>query len=109
MPPADRVRPPRPVVRGVQTATVVGPEGEEVHVDEHGRVKVQFHWDRLGKSNDSSSCWVRVSQAWAGNGYGAMFIPRVGHEVIDDHFQGVSDKDKHWILAGCAEKFYGLG
>ncbi|MCY1060666.1 type VI secretion system tip protein VgrG [Nannocystis sp. SCPEA4] len=83
---------PRPVVRGVQTATVVGPEGEEVHVDEHGRVKVQFHWDRLGKSNDTSSCWVRVSQAWAGNGYGAMFIPRVGHEVIVDFIEGDPDR-----------------
>ncbi|MBZ5708569.1 type VI secretion system Vgr family protein [Nannocystis pusilla] len=83
---------PRPVVRGVQTATVVGPEGEEVHVDEHGRVKVQFHWDRLGESDDTSSCWVRVSQAWAGNGYGAMFIPRVGHEVIVDFIEGDPDR-----------------
>ncbi|MDC0721567.1 type VI secretion system Vgr family protein [Nannocystis bainbridge] len=83
---------PRPQVRGVQTATVVGPAGEEVHVDEHGRVKVQFHWDREGKSDEKSSCWVRVSQAWAGNGYGAMFIPRVGHEVIVDFIEGDPDR-----------------
>ncbi|MFZ6182257.1 type VI secretion system Vgr family protein [Nannocystis pusilla] len=83
---------PRPQVRGVQTATVVGPAGEEVHVDEQGRVKVQFHWDREGRSDDKSSCWVRVSQAWAGNGYGAMFIPRVGHEVIVDFIEGDPDR-----------------
>ena len=85
-------RTPRPFVRGAQTATVVGPGGEEVHVDEHGRVKVQFHWDRQGGHDDASSCWVRVSQAWAGSGFGAMFIPRVGHEVIVDFLEGDPDR-----------------
>lgn len=85
-------RTPRPVVRGVQTATVVGPAGEEIHVDEHGRVKVQFHWDREATGDDGSSCWVRVSQAWAGQGFGAVFLPRVGHEVIVDFIEGDPDR-----------------
>jgi len=83
---------PRPTVHGSQTATVTGPPGEEIHVDEHGRVKVQFHWDRKGKHDDTSSCWVRVSQGWAGNGFGMMFIPRVGHEVIVDFLEGDPDR-----------------
>ncbi len=83
---------PRPTVRGVQTATVVGPEGEEVHVDEHGRVKVKFHWDRSDVGDERSSCWVRVSQAWAGNGFGAMFLPRIGQEVIVDFIEGDPDR-----------------
>lgn len=81
-----------PVVEGVQTATVVGPTGEEIYTDEHGRVKVQFHWDRYGKSDSESSCWVRVSQIWAGSGYGGMFIPRIGQEVIVDFLEGNPDK-----------------
>ncbi|MBL9103075.1 MAG: type VI secretion system tip protein VgrG [Myxococcales bacterium] len=83
---------PRPVVRGVQTATVVGPASEEIFTDEHGRVKLQFHWDRDGKHDEDSSCWVRVSQAWAGNAYGALFIPRIGHEVIVDFIEGDPDR-----------------
>ncbi len=83
---------PRPIVRGLQTAIVVGPPGEEVHVDEHGRVKVQFHWDRQGALDESSSCWIRVSQMWAGNGFGAMFLPRIGHEVIVDFLEGDPDR-----------------
>ncbi|MBZ5707921.1 type VI secretion system Vgr family protein [Nannocystis pusilla] len=83
---------PKPTVRGVQTATVVGPGSEEIHTDEHGRVKVQFHWDRRGAFDDGSSCWVRVSQMWAGNGFGAMFLPRVGHEVIVDFIEGDPDR-----------------
>ncbi|MDC0721704.1 type VI secretion system Vgr family protein [Nannocystis bainbridge] len=79
---------PSPVVHGAQTATVVGPGGEEVFVDEHGRVKVQFHWDRRGAHDEGSSCWVRVSQAWAGSGFGAMFIPRIGHEVVVEFLEG---------------------
>lgn len=82
----------RPLVRGAQTATVVGPAGEEVCVDEHGRVKVQFHWDREGALDETSSCWVRVSQGWAGNGFGMMFIPRIGHEVIVDFLEGDPDR-----------------
>jgi type VI secretion system secreted protein VgrG len=83
---------PRPLAAGVQTAVVVGPEGEEIHTDEHGRIKVQFHWDREGKSDDRSSCWMRVSQAWAGSGYGALFLPRVGHEVIVRFVDGDPDR-----------------
>ncbi|MBZ5712703.1 type VI secretion system tip protein TssI/VgrG [Nannocystis pusilla] len=89
-------RPPRttsrPTVRGVQTATVVGPEGEEIHVDRHGRVRVQFHWDRDGKFDERSATWVRVSQMWAGNRYGAMFLPRIGHEVLVDFIEGDPDR-----------------
>jgi type VI secretion system secreted protein VgrG len=83
---------PRPVVRGVQTATVVGPASEEIAVDEHGRVKVQFHWDRRDAHDETSSCWVRVSQAWAGDGYGSVFLPRIGHEVIVDFIEGDPDR-----------------
>jgi len=61
----------KPIVEGVQTAIVVGPAGEEIYTDEHGRVKVQFHWDREGQRNEKSSCWIRVSQGWAGVGWGA--------------------------------------
>jgi type VI secretion system secreted protein VgrG len=84
--------PGRPEMRGVQTAIVVGPAGEEVHTDEYGRVKVQFHWDRRGKRDENSSCWVRVSQVWAGQGWGAMWIPRIGHEVIVDFVEGDADR-----------------
>jgi type VI secretion system secreted protein VgrG len=71
---------PVPFVQGPQTAIVVGPPGEEIYVDQYGRVKVQFHWDREGKYNEKSSCWVRVSQNWAGKRWGAMFIPRIGRK-----------------------------
>lgn len=81
-----------PVVEGAQTATVVGPIGEEIYTDEHGRVKVQFHWDRYGKSDSESSCWIRVSQVWAGSGYGGMFLPRIGQEVIVDFLEGNPDR-----------------
>lgn len=83
---------PRPQIRGLQSATVVGPEGEDVFPDEHGRVKIQFHWDRAEPFDDSSSCWVRVSQLWAGNGWGAMFLPRIGHEVLVDFLEGDPDR-----------------
>jgi type VI secretion system secreted protein VgrG len=83
---------PKPVVEGVQTAFVVGPAGEEIYTDDHGRIKVQFHWDRLGKVNENSSCWMRVGQIWAGPGWGAMYIPRVGHEVIVDFLEGDPDR-----------------
>lgn len=85
-------RTPRPTIKGVQTAIVTGPGGEEIHVDEHGRVKVHFHWDRQGKKDDKSSCWIRVSQIWAGAGWGAMWIPRVGHEVVVDFLEGDPDR-----------------
>ncbi len=83
---------PKPLVQGCQTAVVVGPKGEEIYVDKYGQVKVQFFWDRLGQRNDNSSCWVRVSQAWAGSNWGAMFIPRIGQEVIVDFLEGDPDR-----------------
>jgi type VI secretion system secreted protein VgrG len=83
---------PRPVVKGPQTAIVVGPSGEEIHTDEHGRVKVQFHWDRYGKNDENSSCWVRVGQPWAGKKWGGVFLPRIGHEVIVDFLEGDPDR-----------------
>ncbi len=83
---------PKPVVEGVQTAIVTGPSGEEIYPDEHGRVKVQFHWDRQGKNDENSSCWIRVSQGWAGTGWGAMFIPRINQEVIVDFMEGDPDR-----------------
>ena len=83
---------PVPVVHGTQTAMVVGPPGEEIYVDKYGRVKVQFHWDREGKYNEKSSCWIRVSQNWAGKRWGAMFIPRIGQEVIVDFIEGDPDR-----------------
>jgi len=83
---------PKPMITGVQTAIVVGPPGEEIYVDEYGRVKVQFHWDRNGQHNDQSSCWIRVSQGWAGAHWGAMAIPRIGQEVIVDFVNGDPDR-----------------
>ncbi len=88
---------PRPAVRGPQTATVVGPRTQEdgnpeIYTDKLGRVKVQFRWDREGKSDEASSCWVRVNQPWAGGGFGGVFIPRVGQEVIVDFLEGDPDQ-----------------
>jgi type VI secretion system secreted protein VgrG len=83
---------PKPVVRGPQTAVVVGPKGEEIHTDEHGRVRVQFHWDRYGKNDENSSCWIRVGQPWAGKQWGGVFLPRIGHEVIVDFLEGDPDR-----------------
>ncbi|HUQ84051.1 MAG TPA: type VI secretion system tip protein TssI/VgrG [Gemmatimonadaceae bacterium] len=82
---------PKAVVRGSQTAVVVGPAGEEIYVDKFGRVKVQFHWDRQGKKDQNSSCWVRVSSAWAGKNWGFIQIPRMGQEVIVDFLEGDPD------------------
>jgi type VI secretion system secreted protein VgrG len=73
---------PRPTVQGPQFAVVVGPPGEEIYVDQHGRVKVQFTWDMEGSNDENSSCWIRVCQPWAGAGYGALFLPRIGQEVM---------------------------
>ncbi|MFM7203010.1 MAG: type VI secretion system tip protein TssI/VgrG [Myxococcota bacterium] len=83
---------PRPVIPGVQSAFVVGPGGEEIYTDAHGRVKVQFHWDRQGKRNEQSSCWIRVSHPWAGAGFGAVFLPRVGQEVLVQFLEGDPDR-----------------
>jgi len=82
---------PKPVVQGLQTAIVVGKQGEEIWTDKYGRIKVQFHWDRYGKSDEKSSCWVRVAQVWAGKGWGAVFTPRLGQEVIVEFLEGDPD------------------
>jgi type VI secretion system secreted protein VgrG len=86
------IKTPKPYVRGIQSAFVTGPAAEEIYTDEHGRIKVLFHWDRRDKKNEKSSCWIRVSQLWAGAGWGAMHIPRVGHEVIVDFLEGDPDQ-----------------
>jgi type VI secretion system secreted protein VgrG len=83
---------PKPIIQGPQTAVVVGPAGEEIYPDKYGRVKVQFHWDRLGKKDEKSSCWVRVSQPWAGKNWGAINIPRIGQEVIVEFLEGDPDR-----------------
>jgi len=88
----------RPIMRGIQTATVVGPSGEEIYTDKLGRVKVQFRWDRYGNNNEKSSCWLRVSHSWAGNGWGSVFIPRVSQEVIVDFVEGDPDQP---VITGC--------
>ena len=83
---------PKPFVQGPQTAIVVGPEGDEIYTDNFGRVKVQFHWDRLGKQDQNSSCWMRVSHPWAGKNWGMVAIPRIGQEVIVDFLEGDPDR-----------------
>ncbi|MCE8015494.1 type VI secretion system tip protein VgrG [Halomonas sp. MCCC 1A17488] len=94
--PADQAwRPepnPKPRVDGPQVAFVVGPEGEEIYCDEHSRVKVQFPWDRYAEPNETASAWLRVSQDWAGGGYGSLAIPRIGHEVIVSYLEGDPDQ-----------------
>jgi type VI secretion system secreted protein VgrG len=89
-------RPPRitpePVLSGAQTAQVVGPEGQEIWTDSHARVKVQFHWDREGKHDESSSCWIRVAQMWAGAKWGSLHIPRIGQEVVVEFLEGNLDR-----------------
>lgn len=82
----------RPIVQGPQSAKVVGVQGEEVTTDSYGRIKVKFYWDRSPTQNENSSCWIRVSQVWAGNGWGGMFIPRQGQEVIVDFLEGNPDR-----------------
>ncbi len=85
-------RTPRPIVRGLQTANVVGAPGEEIECDKYGRIKVQFHWDRIGENDEKSSCWIRVAQLMAGPKWGAIFTPRVGMEVVVDFLEGDPDK-----------------
>lgn len=89
---------PRRPIQGTETATVVGPQGDEIHVDEMGRIKIQFHWDLEGKHDDHSSCWIRVLQTWAGQAWGSQFIPRVGMEVVVSFVGGDSDRP---IVLGC--------
>ncbi len=83
---------PKPFVQGPQTAIVVGPSGDEIYTDQYGRVKVQFHWDRYGKKDEHSSCWVRVSHPWAGKNWGFVAIPRIGQEVVVDFLEGDPDR-----------------
>jgi type VI secretion system secreted protein VgrG len=95
--PADRVfRParttPRPMAVGPQSAVVVGPSGEEIYTDQYGRVKVQFPWDRIGTKNENSSCWVRLTESWAGKNWGTIFLPRIGQEVIVEFINGDPDR-----------------
>jgi type VI secretion system secreted protein VgrG len=101
VPATVRMRPPQPRRRlhqAFETARVVGPEGQEIHTDTHGRVKVLFHWDLAGPRADKSSCWLRVSQAWAGPGWGTQFIPRVGMEVLVGFLGGDVDRP---VVTGC--------
>ena len=83
---------PKPLVHGPQTAVVVGPAGEEIYADKFGRVKVRFHWDREGRCDEQSSCWMRVSQTWSGSGFGATFLPSIGDEVIVVFLDGDPDR-----------------
>ena len=83
---------PKAAVQGLQTAVVVGPSGEEIYVDKYGRVKVQFFWDRLGKNDENSSCWVRVAEQWAGKNWGFVAHPRIGQEVIVEFLEGDPDR-----------------
>ena len=88
--PGRRAR--KPLVHGPQTALVVGKHGEEIWTDQYGRIKVQFHWDRLGTDDETSSCWVRVAQGWAGKRWGSLFVPRIGQEVVVSFLEGDPDR-----------------
>jgi type VI secretion system secreted protein VgrG len=96
VPAKQQYRPPRitpkPIAQGLQTAVVVGPSGEEIYTDKYGRIKVQFRWDRYGKADADSSCWIRLAQAWAGNKYGALALPRIGQEVLVEFLEGDPDR-----------------
>jgi type VI secretion system secreted protein VgrG len=83
---------PWPRISGAQTAFVVGASGEEIWPDNYGRIKVMFHWDREAKGDDTSSCWIRCAQSWAGSGWGTLFVPRVGQEVVVTFLEGDPDQ-----------------
>jgi type VI secretion system secreted protein VgrG len=89
---------PRPIIEGPQTAWVVGPAGEEIYTDSHGRIKVQFHWDRLGANNERSSCWIRLAQSSSGPGWGFTVLPRIGMEVVVSFIEGDPDRP---MVTGC--------
>ncbi|MEZ5351813.1 MAG: type VI secretion system tip protein TssI/VgrG [Bryobacteraceae bacterium] len=93
-----RARTRRPVIAGAQTATVTGKSGEEIWTDSYGRVKVKFHWDRSAARDESSSCWVRVAQGWAGKNWGSFFLPRIGQEVVVSFLDGDPDRP---LVTGC--------
>src|SRR5262249_17514064 len=86
-----QLKTPKPRLNNVQSAEVVGPAGQEIHVDEFGRVRFHVPWDREGKHDENSSCWIRVSQGWAGTGYGMIVIPRIGQEVLVGFLEGDPD------------------
>ncbi|KKN69242.1 hypothetical protein LCGC14_0443310, partial [marine sediment metagenome] len=88
----------KPKVLGSQSAVVTGPQGEEIHCDQYGRIKVQFHWDREGQADDKTSCWLRVASSWAGDRYGGVAIPRVGMEVLITFLEGDPDQP---LVTGC--------
>ena len=96
IPKSQQFRPPRltpkPIVQGLQTAVVVGTKDEEIYTDKFGRVKLQFHWDRHGKSDENSSCWIRVASEWAGKKWGAIYLPRIGQEVLVEYLEGDPDR-----------------
>lgn len=96
IPKQQEFRPPgvarKPLVRGPQTAMVVGKAGEEIWTDKYGRVKLHFHWDRAGREDETSSCWVRVAQGWAGKRWGSLFLPRIGQEVVVSFLEGDPDR-----------------
>ncbi len=83
---------PKPLVQGMQTAVVTGPAGEEIYTDQYGRVKVQFHWDREGKRDEKTTCWMRVATSWAGQGWGSISLPRIGQEVVVAFLEGDPDQ-----------------
>jgi len=85
---------PKPIVRGPQTAMVVGPSGDEIYTDEYGRVKVHFHWDRYGAKDENASCWMRVATMWAGTKWGGIHIPRIGQEVVVNFLEGDPDRPR---------------
>jgi type VI secretion system secreted protein VgrG len=93
---ADQFRParvtPKPLVPGLQTAVVTGPKGEEIYTDKYGRIKVQFHWDREGKHDENTTCFMRVATPWAGQGWGAISLPRIGQEVVVAFLEGDPDQ-----------------
>jgi type VI secretion system secreted protein VgrG len=96
LPTSETYRPkrltPKPHTTGPESAVVVGPKGEEIYTDKYGRVKVQFHWDRIGGNDENSSCWIRVSHPWAGSNFGGIFTPRIGQEVLIDFINGDPDR-----------------
>ncbi|MDX9687258.1 type VI secretion system Vgr family protein [Halopseudomonas formosensis] len=92
------LRHPKPRVLGQQTAVVTGPAGEEIHCDDQGRIKVQFHWDREGQADAHTSCWLRVASSWAGNHWGSVTIPRIGMEVLVSFLEGDPDQP---LVSGC--------
>jgi len=93
---AEQFRParitPKPLVQGLQTAVVTGPKGEEIYTDKYGRIKVQFHWDREGKHDENTTCFMRVATMWAGQNWGAISLPRIGHEVVVAFLEGDPDQ-----------------